>query len=206
MNRQIIFLYFATTQIVFTIFWWIIKDPSSVGLFVSLIWSSFLMVPLNVIVINLLTICHVIPSNPTQWIRGVSFETMVFGILSYVFDFYFIEDSWLSCDFNKFYMLGLVISIMVILIMAFGKITLLILTKCLNFKYFKGNTCSFPNFQSSMKSKSCHKVNCHLKYGHLLLSSLIMVIIMILGYHIFGGMYDEGRVDPLTGNYAYTFE
>lgn len=29
---------------------------------------------------------------------------------------------------------------------------------------------------------------------------------MILGYHIFGGMYDEGRVDPLTGYYAYTFE
>lgn len=192
MNRQITFLYFIIAQIVFTLFWWIIKGTSSVGIFVSLIWATFLMVPLNVILINILIICRVITINSPYCIKHIILETVIFEALCYIADFYLIQDIWLSCDFDDYYRMGLIISCGVIIIMAIRKFILIIIKRYTTF--FKKNLpeSSKYQFHNEVSDKYSDKSNSQFKYGNIIVTALVMIFLLIVGYHIIQGMYSEG--------------
>lgn len=121
MNKK--FLYsFIILQIIFTLFWWVIKIFTTVGLFVSLIWGTFVMTPLFFIIMTVLNTDYIL-FRSKYFIYYNSIGLIVYLLVSYQIDYYLIQTTWLTCNFNEFFIInGLIVFLITILILVFIKL------------------------------------------------------------------------------------
>lgn len=171
-NIKTYFYIYSASQIWFTLFWWLMKFPNSVGFFTSFFWSSCMMTPINLLVIMLLNRLFIIPLYRNYYL-SVIIEIILFTIISYSLDFYLIESVWVSCNFNDDYVLAAIAIFMIIIAMGFIRLLILI--------FFK--------HRSSSEKRNSAKKSLYLKSNFDIIALLVANI--IIGYVILHSMYEE---------------